>query len=157
MSDRHAHPFWRGSGAWRPWLPAESARSLIMTQNGMATLIQLEDSLTERGAGSSPIRATGGTTRNDTPTPWSAGPAPTYAISIQARYGVRAEDRTDTVQVFLPRRYSGAGTCGGGPGSVDVDNLAVEPVLVQVAGRRLDPACGRHAAGSPRLEPSRAN
>ncbi|TVZ07333.1 hypothetical protein EAS64_08615 [Trebonia kvetii] len=48
-------------------------------------------------------------------------------------------------------RLSGAGTCGGGPGSDDVDDLAIEPVLMQVARRRLDPPCGSYAAGFPRL------
>lgn len=42
-----------------------------------------------------------------------------------------------------------------GLGPVDVDNLAVEAVLMQVASWCLDPPCGRHAAGLPRLEAGR--
>ena len=45
-------------------------------------------------------------------------------------------------EVFRWPRRSGGEACGGGPGSVDVDDLAVEAVLVQVAARRLDPARG---------------
>ena len=45
-----------------------------------------------------------------------------------------------TLEGLLPPQHSGAGTCGGGPGPVDVGNLAIEPVLMQVADRRLDRA-----------------
>jgi hypothetical protein len=54
---------------------------------------------------------------------------------------------------LLPPRRSGAETCGGGPGSIKVDDLAVEAVLMQVTAGRLDPACRASAAGLPRLEP----
>ena len=47
--------------------------------------------------------------------------------------------------------------CSGGLGSVDVDELAVEAVLMKVASGCLDPARGRHAAGLPRLEAGRSD
>jgi hypothetical protein len=46
---------------------------------------------------------------------------------------------------FCRPRRSGGGACGGGPGSVDVGDLAVEAVLVQIAAGRLDPARGSYA------------
>src|SRR6266699_1939623 len=53
--------------------------------------------------------------------------------------------------------HSRGRTCRGGLGSVDVDNLAVEAVLVEVASGCLNPARGRHAARLPRLEAGRSD